>query len=67
VGPVRARVRETDHFGTLESGNEKAGPAEEYLAQQGRFKGVDEKSVGMLRQRIDKTLKKLAAEEAGVC
>ncbi len=39
-------------------------PLEEYLAPQGRFKGIDAKTLEMLRQHIAKTAKKLAAEEA---
>ena len=36
---------------------------EEYLAPQGRFKGIDAKTVEMLKQRLAKNLRKLAAEE----
>ncbi len=36
---------------------------EEYLSPQGRFKGIDAKTVEMLKQRLAKNLKKLAAEE----
>ena len=39
-------------------------PLEEYLAPQGRFKGIDPKTVELLKQHIAKTAKKLAAEEA---
>jgi pyruvate ferredoxin oxidoreductase beta subunit len=39
-------------------------PLEEYLAPQGRFKGIDAKTLEMLRQHIAKNVKKLAAEEA---
>ncbi len=37
---------------------------EEYLAPQGRFKGIDEKTIEMLRQHLAKNMKKLLAEEA---
>jgi pyruvate ferredoxin oxidoreductase beta subunit len=39
-------------------------PLEDYLAPQGRFKGIDLQTVEILRQRIKKTFAKLAAEEA---
>jgi pyruvate ferredoxin oxidoreductase beta subunit len=45
----------------------KPAPLEEYLAAQGRFKGIDPKIVEQLRQRIGKNFKRFAAEEAGVC
>ena len=38
-------------------------PLEEYLAPQGRFKGIDPKTVDILKQRIAKNFAKLAAEE----
>jgi pyruvate ferredoxin oxidoreductase beta subunit len=39
-------------------------PLEDYLAPQGRFKGIDPKTVEILRQRIVKNYAKLSAEEA---
>jgi pyruvate ferredoxin oxidoreductase beta subunit len=39
-------------------------PLEDYLAPQGRFKGIDTKTLEMLKQHIAKNIKKLAAEEA---
>jgi pyruvate ferredoxin oxidoreductase beta subunit len=39
-------------------------PLEEYLAPQGRFKGIDAKTVEILKQRIQKNVQRLAAEEA---
>jgi pyruvate ferredoxin oxidoreductase beta subunit len=39
-------------------------PLEEYLAPQGRFKGIDAKTVDILRQRIARNFARLAAEEA---
>jgi pyruvate ferredoxin oxidoreductase beta subunit len=39
-------------------------PLEDYLAPQGRFKGIDAKSLEILKQRLAENLKKLAAEEA---
>jgi pyruvate ferredoxin oxidoreductase beta subunit len=39
-------------------------PLEDYLAPQGRFKGIDPKNVEILKQRIAKNFAKLAAEEA---
>jgi pyruvate ferredoxin oxidoreductase beta subunit len=36
---------------------------EEYLAPQGRFKGIDAKTVDLLKQRLTKNLRKLMAEE----
>jgi pyruvate ferredoxin oxidoreductase beta subunit len=41
----------------------KPVPLEEYLAPQGRFKGIDPKTVEILKQRLAKNLQKLAAEE----
>jgi pyruvate ferredoxin oxidoreductase beta subunit len=38
-------------------------PLEDYLSPQGRFKGIDTKVVEILRQRIAKNFKRLAAEE----
>ncbi|MCX6689659.1 MAG: thiamine pyrophosphate-dependent enzyme [Methanoregula sp.] len=37
---------------------------EEYLASQGRFKGIDSKTVEILKQQIQKDQDRLAAEEA---
>ena len=39
-------------------------PLEDYLAPQGRFKGIDAKTVEILKQRIQKNFARLAAEEA---
>jgi pyruvate ferredoxin oxidoreductase beta subunit len=39
-------------------------PLEEYLAPQGRFKGIDAKTLEILKQHLAKNIKKLAAEEA---
>ena len=39
-------------------------PLEDYLSPQGRFKGIDTKTVDILKQRIAKNFAKLAAEEA---
>ncbi len=39
-------------------------PLEDYLALQGRFKGIDAKSLAILKQHLSENLKKLAAEEA---
>jgi len=39
-------------------------PLEDYLNPQGRFKGIDAKTVEILKQRIQKNLHRLAAEEA---
>ncbi|MCX6692499.1 MAG: thiamine pyrophosphate-dependent enzyme, partial [Methanoregula sp.] len=39
-------------------------PLEEYLAPQGRFKGINTKTVEILKQRIQKNQKRFAAEEA---
>jgi pyruvate ferredoxin oxidoreductase beta subunit len=38
-------------------------PLEDYLSPQGRFKGIDTKVVEILKQRIAKNFKRLAAEE----
>ena len=38
-------------------------PLEEYLAPQGRFKGIDEKTLETLMQHLAKNIKKLSAEE----
>lgn len=39
-------------------------PLEEYLAPQGRFKGIDAKTLNILKQNLAKNLQRLAAEEA---
>jgi pyruvate ferredoxin oxidoreductase beta subunit len=39
-------------------------PLEDYLTPQGRFKGIDAKSLAILKQHLADNLKKLAAEEA---
>lgn len=39
-------------------------PLEEYLAPQGRFKGIDAKTLDILKQNLAKNLQRLAAEEA---
>lgn len=38
-------------------------PLEEYLAPQGRFKGIDAKTVETLKQHLAKNIRKLSAEE----
>jgi pyruvate ferredoxin oxidoreductase beta subunit len=38
-------------------------PLEEYLAPQGRFKGIDTKTLETLKQHLAKNIKKLSAEE----
>lgn len=40
-------------------------PLEEYLAPQGRFRGIDTQTLEMLRQHLAKNIQKLSAEEAG--
>jgi len=42
-------------------------PLEEYLAPQGRFRGIDPKIVDQLKQHIARNQKRLSQEEAGVC
>jgi len=42
----------------------KPVPLEDYLAPQGRFKGIDPKTVDIHKQRIAKNFAKLLAEEA---
>jgi pyruvate ferredoxin oxidoreductase beta subunit len=39
-------------------------PLEEYLAPQGRFKGIDAKTLETLKQNLAKNIRKLSAEEA---
>jgi pyruvate ferredoxin oxidoreductase beta subunit len=39
-------------------------PLEEYLEPQGRFKGINAKTLEILKQHLAKNIKKLAAEEA---
>ena len=39
-------------------------PLEEYLTPQGRFAGIDPKSLETLKQHLTANLKKLAIEEA---
>ena len=39
-------------------------PLEDYLAPQGRFKGIDAKTLELLRQHLAKNIKKLSAEAA---
>jgi pyruvate ferredoxin oxidoreductase beta subunit len=43
----------------------KPAPLEEYLTPQGRFKGIDPKTIEQLKQRLSRNLQKFAAEEAG--
>jgi len=42
-------------------------PLEEYLAPQGRFRGISQEAVAALRAQADRTAKKLQAEEKGIC
>jgi pyruvate ferredoxin oxidoreductase beta subunit len=42
-------------------------PLEEYLAPQGRFKGIDAASVALLKAQAEKTAKRLLREEEGTC
>ncbi len=39
-------------------------PLEDYLSPQGRFKGIDVKTLDILKQKLSKNLQRLAAEEA---
>lgn len=45
----------------------KPAPLEDYLAPQGRFRGIDAKTLDELRQQIARNMKRLSQEEAGVC
>ena len=45
----------------------KPVPLEDYLAPQGRFAGIDAKTVTILKQRIEKNLQRLVQEEKGIC
>jgi pyruvate ferredoxin oxidoreductase beta subunit len=51
--------------GPSKAAMKKPIPLEEYLEPQGRFKGIDKKTVETLKQRIADNLGRLAAEEAG--
>lgn len=42
-------------------------PLEEYLAPQGRFKGIDDASVALLKSQAEKAAKRLLREEEGTC
>ncbi|MDD1713316.1 MAG: thiamine pyrophosphate-dependent enzyme [Methanoregulaceae archaeon] len=42
-------------------------PIEDYLAIQGRFKGIDRESVGKLRAEAERNRARLAREEEGIC
>ncbi|MGD1004978.1 MAG: thiamine pyrophosphate-dependent enzyme [Methanoregulaceae archaeon] len=42
-------------------------PLEDYLTPQGRFKGIDEKTLNILKQQVAKNLEQLAREESGIC
>ena len=42
-------------------------PLEDYLTPQGRFAGIDPKTLDILKQRVAKNLQRLAREESGIC
>jgi pyruvate ferredoxin oxidoreductase beta subunit len=42
-------------------------PLEEYLKPQGRFRGIDSRTLETLKQNLAANLQKLAQEESGVC
>jgi pyruvate ferredoxin oxidoreductase beta subunit len=42
-------------------------PIEDYLAIQGRFKGIDKESVGILMAEAERNRARLAREEEGIC
>jgi pyruvate ferredoxin oxidoreductase beta subunit len=45
----------------------RPAPLATYLAAQGRFKGIDEKTVAILQAAIDANIRRVTAEEAGTC
>ena len=53
-GPSRAAVK-------------RPAPLATYLSAQGRFKGIDEKTVAILQAAVDANIRRVAAEEAGSC
>jgi pyruvate ferredoxin oxidoreductase beta subunit len=53
--------------GPTKTAMKNPAPLEEFLGLQKRFAGIDEKTVGVLKQRIAEKIKKLAQEESGVC
>ncbi|MEN6442774.1 MAG: thiamine pyrophosphate-dependent enzyme [Methanoregula sp.] len=60
---------EREHGKLTISGPSKAAikkpiPLEEYLVPQGRFKGIDLKTIDILKQKLAKNLQRLATEEA---
>ncbi len=71
--PVRARTgapTTTDRrknqpiSGPSKAAINKPDPLEDYLSLQGRFKGIDPKTVEFLKQRIVENHRRLAVEEA---
>jgi len=42
-------------------------PLEEYLAPQGRFKGISRQAIDTLKSQSERTAKRLQLEEAGTC
>lgn len=42
-------------------------PLEEFLVQQGRFRGIKNRTVDELKQRVVRNLARFAQEEAGIC
>ncbi len=50
--------------GPSKAAMKKAVPLEDYLSPQGRFKGIDPKTVEFLKERIAENHRRLAAEEA---
>ncbi len=53
-GPSKAAIR-------------KQAPLEDYIRAQGRFKGLDERTMDIIRQTVKENLERFRREEEGVC
>jgi len=45
----------------------KPAPLETYLSMQGRFRGIDENTVNLLKSQLERNIKRLTLEAEGVC
>lgn len=53
--------------GVSKAALKKPIPLEEYLAPQGRFKGINRQAIDSLISQRDRTAQRLQREEEGIC
>jgi pyruvate ferredoxin oxidoreductase beta subunit len=53
--------------GASKAAMKKRLPVRDYLTRQGRFKGIDEETISLLQQTVDRNMERYAREVEGIC